>query len=367
MKLRCQRNELAFGVQTVSRAVSGKSTLPILSNVLLEASDGQLQLTATDLELSLRCKIAAEIEEEGAITVPCQLFQDVVTNFVEAQIELRLEENQLNVMAGVSDYNIRTLPAEEYPVLPEADPDQLIRLGQGTLKRLIGLTSFACSKEDTRAIMTGALVEIGGATIRVVATDTHRLALAQSALPEPAEVDTSAIIPARALIAMERVLAPEDERQVEIGLGENLVQISTDDVVMVSRLIDGQFPNYRRVIPAEHDKRLVLEREPFALAVRNVRVVAQRDANKIILETADGVLQLRAESQEVGKGYEEVPVKVEGDDVQIAFNAVYLEDVLRILDVDTVVMDLAGSLSPGVIRLQEDDDYLYVLMPMQLT
>jgi len=184
---------------------------------------------------------------------------------------------------------------------------------------------------------------------------------------EPVEVDASVIVPGRALTAMERDLEADDDQTVEIALGENLIRMATPQTQMVSRLIDGQFPNYRRVIPDEHEKRLLLDRESFAVAVHNVAVVAQRDANKIIMESSGDTLSLRAESQEVGKGYEEVKVKVEGDDVQIAFNAQYLEEVLRTVDCETVIMDLTGSASPGVIRLEGDDTYLYVLMPMQLT
>lgn len=366
MKFYCDRSELASAIQSASRAVTGTSTLAILTNVLLEASGEQIRVSGTDLGLSLRATVKASVEEEGAITVPAQLFQTVVSNFQTAEVTGVLEENTLHLIAGVSEYDILGMPADEYPSFPEVEADQRLQVAQGTLKQVIQRTVFACSKEDMRLIMTGALIEVEGQTIRIVGTDTHRLALAEAQLLEPAQIDVSVIVPAPALQALEQDLEADDELSAEIEISENLIRVSTEKRQMVSRLLDGLFPNYRRVIPKEREKRLILDRETFAIAVRNVAVVAQQNAKKVILESSGDTLSLRAESQAIGRGYEEMKVGVEGEEVQIAFNAEFLEEVLRTVDCETIFLDLSGSASPGVIRLEGDDSYLYVLMPMQL-
>lgn len=367
MKLSSSKKDLYEGLQSVARAVSGRSTLPILSNVMLETKDNVLRLLATDLEIWMECTIPVEAADSGAITVPAKVVSEVVGSLPEAKIVMQSEDSKaLNVTCGRSQYVIQGLPAEEFPTAPRVGKETTLEISQPALKDLIKRVIFAASMDETRLILTGALLVWDGNTLRLVATDMHRLAVDSLVTEGTHEKALSVIVPGRALNEVLRSLSSDPEQKVSIAIGDNQIMFSLGHLVVVSRLIEGQFPNWERVIPSESDKRLVLERTAFAAAVRRAAIVARSEANKVLLRTQNGTLSIQAQSGDVGQAYEEIEVTLEGEDVEIAFNAEYLLDVMGIIETDQVEFGLTGPLSPGVIRPSGDSPYLYVVMPMQM-
>jgi DNA polymerase-3 subunit beta len=359
-------------LQHVSRVVSGRTTLPILSNVLLEASGDTLRMVAYDMEIGAQSSIRVEVGEEGAITVPARMLGDVVAGFPEATVEMASEDRSLlAIHCGRSNYTINGLPAEEYPNLPEVGEGVSFEISQFALRDLIRSTIFAASADETRAILTGVLLRRDAGGVKMIATDSYRLAL--RTVPEGSVANLSGaeewqlIVPSRALQELLRLLDPANtETPVKVTAGEQQVRFEIGPYILVSRLIEGQFPNYERVIPSEAAHRISLNRDDLQGAIRRAAIVAKAEASKLVFRTQDGVLTITAESGDVGKAKEELGATVEGDDIEIAFNAEYLTDVLGVIGSETVLWELTGSLSQGLLKGADDPDYLYVVMPMQL-
>lgn len=364
MKITCERGYLAMALGVASRAVSSRNTLPILSNVLLETEDDRLKLTATDLDTAIRSVIPANVAENGAVAVPAAILSDVVSKLPDAPVTIEMQDGKVTVRSGKSDYTILSLPAEDFPVVPEVREGTDLTLPQATLKDMLRLTTFAASKEETRSILMGVLFEARANTLTLVATDTHRLAWKQAQLGEEVGNPVSAIIPARPLVELERVLKDTAEDTVHIRFGPSQVQFETSDVTLVSRVLDGQFPNYEKVIPRSTERKITFDRTEMLSAVRRVFIVARQNSEKAIFTTKGDLVEMTAESQEVGRAYEEVPIAMDGDNLTIAFNARYLMEVLNILPAEQATIEMSGALNPGILKASDKSDFLYVVMPM---
>lgn len=374
MQAVCPRKDLYEAVQTVGRAVSGRSTLPILSHLLVAPQGDNLKLTATDLEMWMECSLPARIQaslgdddEPAGFTAPARVFTEMLGALPDADVLLDRPDggNTVQVHCARSDYKILGLPAEEFPAPPDVAPTATFTLAGETLRDMIRHVLFAVSTDETRAILTGVLVQFDGSALKMVATDTHRLAVRNAPVSE-GEGNATAIVPARAMNEVLRLATDEDP--VSVSLAQGQARFEVGGTTMVTRLIEGQFPNYERVIPTSHDRKLTLETQEFARAVRRAAIVARDNANRVVLETEGAQLVLSAESGTVGSAREEVEVAREGDDIQIAFNAKYLADVLGVVETEGVVLELTEPLRPGILRPIGDnaDDYLCVLMPMQV-
>lgn len=380
MKVFCKRKDLFEGVQTVGRVVSGRSTLPILSHILLQTADGCLRLMATDFEVGMDVAVPATVSEEGAVTVPGKVVGDILSSLPDSEVSLTVDENNVVELKCLrSDYTIRGLPAQDFPKLPEVQGGRSVEVEQAVLKGIINETVFAVSSDETRALLTGALTVLGDNMLKMVATDTHRLAI--STVPAPGLVadpeDPSAagvIIPSRALRELGRVLDSEPGPKLEVHITRNQVLFRMESVSLVSRLIDGQFPHFERVVPKDYQKRLVLNREEFLAALRRATSILPRDsASRVVLRSSEeGLVDLTAEAGELGRAHEQVEAEREGDPVEIAFNGRYLIDMLSINEAESVLIELTGSLNPGVVKPvfstdePEGRSYLYVLMPMAI-
>jgi DNA polymerase-3 subunit beta len=363
MKITCERSYLSQALGVAGRAVSNRNTLPILSNVLLETEDDRVQLTATDLDTAIRCVLPTLVSENGSVAVPAALLNDVVSKLPDAPVTLEAQDGKVAVRCGKSDYTILSLPAEDFPVVPEVKEGVELTLPQATLKDMLRMTTFAASKEETRSILMGVLFEARGNTLTLVATDTHRLAWKQAILGEEISQPISMIIPAKPLAELERVLKDTIDENVHVRFGTSQVQFETDQVTLVSRVLDGQFPNYEKVIPKNAERKIRIDRGQLLDAVRRVYIVAKQNNEKGVWKTKGDLLEMTAESQEVGKAYEEVPINMDGSDLTIAFNTRYLMEVLNIVDSEEVSFELTGSLNPGILRAT-GSDFLYVVMPM---
>lgn len=368
----CSRKDLFEGVQTVGHAVSGRTSLPMLSHVLVQAEADALRLSATDLELSISLRIPAQIEEPGGLTAHARILTELLGTLPEGDVAISGDASHaMRLHCGRSDYKLLGLPAEEYPRLPEVKEENQFRVAQSLLREMIRQTIFAVSTDEARAMLTGILMVFEGERLQLVSTDTHRLALRSTRVRE-SQGARQAIVPARAMNELLRTLT-DAEGDVEVRLSENQVLFQTPtDITLISRLIEGQFPNYQRVIPTSYQKRLTIEAQPFLQAVRRASIVGRNNANRVTLNTEGDKLTITAESGTEGNAYEELEVAREGEDIRIAFNAKYLMDVLGAIDSEGVYLELSEPLKPGVVRPvpsseePDENEYLCVLMPMQL-
>jgi len=368
MKLTCSRKDLHEAMQTVGRAVSGRSSLPILSNVLLKSQGSdRLRLVATDLEIGMDLSIPAIVEEDGATTAPARVLTEMLSTLPESDVSIEVDEKDtIHLRCERSDYNILGLSADEFPMLPEVPEASGFTIQQALMREMIRQTIFAVATDEARPFLTGILMVLNSNNLRMVATDTHRLSL-RSAEVLSARGSAAAIIPSRAMYELQRVLANEDGPIVEAHIGENQILFTMDDFRLTSRLIEGQFPNYERVIPTNYDKRLTMRTEELLKAVRRARIVARENANRLIFQTDEDRLIITAESGEVGRAREEVEMTREGGDITIAFNAEYLLDALNVMDFEGLHIEMTEPLKPGVLKPAEDVDFIYIIMPMQLT
>jgi DNA polymerase-3 subunit beta len=294
------------------------------------------------------------------------LLSDVVSKLPDAPVTLEAQDGKVAVRCGKSDYTILSLPAEDYPAVPEVSDGTEITIPQGVLKEMLHLTTFSASKEETRSLLMGVLFEARGSTLTLVATDTHRLAWKQAPIGQELSTPVSCVVPAKPLIELERVLKDSSEETVTVRFGASQAQFQTADVTLVSRLLDGQFPNYDKVIPKNPERKITFERNAMLNAIRRVYIVARGSAEKAVLTTKGDVLEITAESPEVGKAYEEVPIAMDGGDITIAFNARYLQEVLGILNEEQASIEMTGALNPGILRPAGNNEFLYVVMPMQV-
>jgi len=367
MNFTCKKKTMHEALQSVARAVSTRSTLPILSNVLIDASGDKLCLMATDLEICITYITDIQVMEEGRVTVPARTLNEVVSSLAEGELSISSDErDMLTLSAAKSKFTIHGLPAEEYPMRPTVPEGINITIPGPVLRDLIRKTIFAAGVDEARQVLTGVLFMWNGSTLNMVATDTHRLAFKSVPAPGITEFPVNAIIPARALQELLRILGSTDD-PVEVHIGEKNVLFIVGAVQLIARLIDGTFPNYERVIPAETQKHMLLNRKLFIEAVRRASIVARAESNKLRFNTSEGTLVITAETSEIGEAREELPVELDGEEVAIAFNADYLLDALTVLDAETIQLNLSGPLNPGLIQADGEPDYKYVVMPMQMT
>lgn len=371
MRIACNRKVLHDALQHVGRVVSGRTTLPILSNVLLEGNGDRLRVVAYDMEMGAESWVGVEVGEAGAITVPARLLGDIVASLPEATVEMEAgERSVLELKCGASDYTINGLPAEEYPVLPEVEAEVSFEVSQGVLKEMIQTTIFAASKDETRAILTGVLLTWDGQRVKMVTTDSYRLALKTAPEGEVKNISAgekwAAIIPARALQELNRMLAPEaEDTPVKVQASSQRIMFEAGPYRLLSRLIEGQFPNYERIIPAESERTITVNREALLGAIKRAAIMARAEASKLVFMAEGETLTIRAESGDVGKAHEELAARIEGEGMTIAFNAEYLTDALSVMDSEEVVWHLGGPLSTALVKGSEDPDYLYMVAPMQ--
>jgi len=353
-------------LQSVSRAIATRSTLPILGNVLLEVRDGQLKLVTTDLEIGMTCILPLDESTEGAVTVPERILQEVVGNLPDTELTISSDDrNLLTVSSAKSKYTIHGLSADDFPILPEVPSETVLSFPGPELRDLVSKTLVAASTDESRQILTGCLLTWNGERVTMVATDTHRLAVKRIPVTGQFTNPVSIIIPARALHELLRLLGSSEE-PVKMNIGSSQVLFAAGRVRLVSRLIEGQFPAYERVIPQDPQKHVIINRQQLLEAVRRAGIVARAESNKIILRSVDTTLTIDAETGDVGKAHEEVPISIEGEPVEIAFNAEYLQDILSVLSTETINLALGGPLNPGLITAPDEGDFQYVVMPMQM-
>ncbi|MBI3362298.1 MAG: DNA polymerase III subunit beta [Chloroflexi bacterium] len=375
MKVSCLQENLAKGLSIVSRAVSARSTLPVLGNILLASDQGRIKLSATNLELGITAWVGGKIEEDGATTVPAKTFVDLVNTLPADKVEMAyaVRTQSLNVKCGAFNNDIKCIDAQEFPIVPQADLDNGIQLNVEDLREMIGHVVFAAATDDSRPILTGVLAKIIGGEVTLAAADGFRLAVRTAHLSAPTGEPISAIIPARALAELGRVSGDQKDPVVmTLPLNRGQVIFHLSNVELVSQLIEGTYPDYQQIIPRSYATRTVMPTASFRKACKAADIFAREAANTARVRVTPGgdlqpgQVEVSATSAETGSNEATVDATVEGQPIEIAFNVRYLLDVLNVIDTENVALETSTATSPGVLRPVGRDDYLYVAMPMHL-
>ncbi|WP_165423619.1 DNA polymerase III subunit beta [Ktedonosporobacter rubrisoli] len=375
MKITCKQQDLSRGLATVGHAVSSRSTLPILVNILLETDQGRLKLSATNLEIRIHCWIEAEVQETGSTTVPAKLITDFVNSLPQAPVEINVAEetNSINIKSVRSSATIKGMDPSEFPLNPitesEANP---VILDAGLLKTMINEVAFAAADDDSRPVFTSVHIEIGNEKLTFAAADSFRLAVRTAALPGNEQEGGSFLVPARTLIELGRILPAEGTVQMIITPNVKQVLFRTERIDLIAQLMEGTFPNFRQIIPKEHSTRAVVETKEFAAAVKSVTPFARDSSNITRLKVTSGdeeggepnALTIEATAEDVGNNVSTINAAVDGPEQQIIFNVKYLADVLSVIGTPEVALELTSDARPGVIRPVGPADYTYVIMPM---
>jgi DNA polymerase III subunit beta len=363
LKATCSRDALSRALGIVSRGVSTRTTVQILAGILLQASGEKLDLAATDMELSLRTSLEAQVEAEGSVVVPGRLLLDLARLLPdeEVSIEHKLEEAAVEVRSGSATYRLHTYNAEDFPRLPDAAAADRHEVDRETLLETVARVSRSASRDESRPVLTGVLMRFEPGKLVMAATDSYRLSVKETAT-EGSVPELEAIVPARALGELARIAQAGDG--IELGVHENQVVFSTGDALLTTRRIDGQFPNYRQLVPEAFDHELTLPRDELLDVVRRVAVMAQRNS-PLRLRFADGELTVSAQTQDVGEARESLPVAFAGEPLEIGFNAEFLRDGVESVTGEQLRLKLISPLRPAVLQ-GEDDDFLYLIMPIRL-
>ena len=363
LKLTCSRDELLRGLGIVSRGVSTRTTVQILSGILLRADGEKLELAATDMEVSLRTAVEAKVETEGSVVVPGRLLLELARLLPEAEVtvEHKLEEAAVEIRCGTASYRLHTYNAEDFPRLPETQGIELHEVDRETVLDTVGRVSRSASRDESRPVLTGVLMRFEPGKLVMAATDSYRLSVKETAL-EGSVPELEAIVPARALGELSRIAV--EGGKLSLGVHENQVVFGTADAWLTSRRIDGQFPNYKQLVPETFEHEVALPREELLDVVRRVSVMAQRNS-PLRLRFADGELTVSAQTQDVGEAHESLPVSFGAEALEIGFNAEFLRDGIDSVAGEQVRLKLISPLRPAVLQ-GEGDDFLYLIMPIRL-
>ncbi|OGX32391.1 MAG: DNA polymerase III subunit beta [Omnitrophica WOR_2 bacterium RIFCSPHIGHO2_01_FULL_48_9] len=363
MKIKLSKDDLLLGIQTVQNVVSSKTTLPILSNILMEAGrKNLLKLNATDLDLGISCEIPVDISEEGAITIPAKRFSDIVKEMPSGDISISVKKNnQIDIEGEKCRFKLIGLPKDEFPKFPEFKDKDGVRLEQSVLKEMLRMTSFAVSHEESRYVLNGVLLEISGSDICIVATDGRRLAKINKELSEPIKKDIKVILPSKAVQEITRNL--KDQGELTLYIGTNQVLFDIDGVLIASRAIEGEFPNYNQVIPKSASQKIKINTQVLLSAIRRANLLSTPDFQAVKFEVFKDKIVISKTTPEIGESREEFSVEYGGPEMVVGFNPHFLIDVLKNITEENVDAELLGPDKPMVIRLK---NYLYLTLPMRL-
>lgn len=365
MKLTIARSELFDALSVVSKGMSSRSTLPILSGILISSLDGEVVFQATDLEVSIKHVCPALIETQGQAVIPGKLLTDIVRSLPEAAVIIDTDGDTATVTCQQSSFTVKTLSPSDFPKFPEVQIEKSVVLPIGTLNSMIKKVSKAVSRDETRAVLTGILLVLDGPTVKMVATDSYRLAVCETAVEREGGEDIEVVIPGRAFDEAMRLAS--GDKNVTIGVSDNQIVFDLESTLFVTRRIEGSFPNYNQLVPQENETMVTVATEDFLTAVKRVSLLALHNTPlRISVNAEDQTLSLSATTQDVGDASEDLMAKVEGKDVEIAFNHTFLMDGLSSTTGDITRLDILSSLKPGLLRSGDSEKYLYLLMPVRL-
>lgn len=363
MKFTISKEEFLGAIQQVQHVVGARTTLAILSNVLLRAKDNVLELTTTDLDVGVSCTVPAEVTEDGATTLPARRLATIIRELPTENVDVVVDsKNTASIRSGPSFFKVLGLSSEEFPALPQFDDAKEFKIDQSILKDCLRKTSYAISTDETRYVLNGILFSFKNSNLTMVATDGRRLAMVEQELEFPQSHETDIIVPTKAVNELARLL--RDQGEAIIRVSNSQVGFDLGDALLVSKLIDGNYPNYRQVIPGEAKERIPLEREPLLRALSRVSLLASDKSNSVKFIFTPGNLEIVASSPDIGEARETLAINYKGTEITIAFNPEFTMAPLRNLSADEVYLHLIDEISPGVVR--SGTGFLYVIMPMRV-
>jgi len=367
LKIIAAKENLLDGINTVQKAVSNKNTIPILSGIYLKAVDNNLYFAATDLEIGIECKVPVQVIEEGEVVLPARHFSELVRKLPNTKIVISYLADiiGINIQYGEAEVNLKGWPGEEFPLIPELEGNFQVDIDAAILKNMIKQTLFATSLDDNRPIFTGVLLEIEDDEVHMVSTDTHRLALRIGKVGKSTDKKLSLIIPGKTLGEVNRIIK-DDEELLTIKGNMNQVSFETQDTKIISRIIEGKFPNYKQVIPQDYKTFIKVKTKAFQETIERANLFSgEKDGISVIkMLILDGILEISSRS-EIGKVEEKLPVYLEGENMEISFNAKYLLDALKVIDSEDLNMTLSGPLSPGIITTGNHNNFTYLILPLR--
>jgi DNA polymerase-3 subunit beta len=376
MKVTVLQENLARGLGTVAKAVSPRSTLPVLANVLIASDEGRLRLSATNLEMGITCWIPARIDEEGSTTVPARTFSDLVSTLPSDQVLLKLDPSTqtLNVRGGTSTNDIKCIDAQEFPPMPVPDFEGAVQINVGDFREMIHQVAFAASSDEARPVLMGVLVQVDQDKLTMAAADGFRLSVRKAVLSTPSPSPVSAIVPAQALKELARVATDSEEPiYMVMPKGRGQVVFRVKDVEVVSQLIDGTFPDFQQIIPRSYKSRTLVSTSSLLKACKQAEIFAREGSNvaRLNIKSAQSEMQpseveISATSEETGKNETIVEATVDGSGLLIAFNVKFLREALEVIRTPNVALETSAPNAPGVVKPVGDDQFLHVIMPMHL-
>jgi len=367
MELVVRKNELLRELQLFQGIVERKNTIPILANVLVEAKGDEIRMLATDLEVALRSRCPATVVKPGSVTIPAKKLYEIVKALPETDVRIESDKNGVKVAADRFDSRMQTLPREDFPTLPDLPGSPRATLPRAAVREMVGKTQYAITGEDTRFFLNGAKFILKPNSLALVATDGHRLALVESTHDTGVTEETGVILPKKTLLELGKLLA-EDDGDVRFESGENHLFFEVGGRVLISRVIDGQFPAYERVIPKGNDKEIEFDRERLTSGVKRVALLSNERSKAVKFDVAKGKVEVTSSSSEFGEAHEQLPVDYAGPALSISFNAQYVLDFLNVVETDVVSLSLKDDVSQAVMKPvgAEGYDYTYVIMPMRI-
>jgi DNA polymerase III subunit beta len=365
MKLSTSTKDLLERLSSVARVASTRSAVQALAGVQLHAADGAVELRATDMEVGLRVPLAAEVARPGDVVLPARLLLDIVRSLRAETTTLEQAEGGVVVSAGTARFTVRTLRGEDFPPLPEPGGDQVVRVPAAAFVATVDKVRRSASRDETRPILTGILVSAAASELRMVATDSYRLSVKETALEEPLQGGFEANVPARALEELRTVVGGTGAEEIEVGVRTNQVVFHAGGVTLSSRLIDGQFPNYRQLLPEGFEHELRIDGKELLEVIERVAIMAQKNA-PLRLRFEEGQLTVSAQTPDVGEAAEPMPIPFSGEPFEIGFNPTFLREGLQSVDSGDVVVKLISPLRPGLIEAGDGSGFLYLIMPIRL-
>lgn len=368
MKLFCSRGDLDYAINIVGKAINPNNTLPVLNNILIKAEGKKLYFSSTNLEIAISCVIDADVRSEGAITVPAKLISSYISLLTDEKVELGVVDGlNLSVNSSSSSTKIKCISPDEFPLIPKIEKGQEITLKIDELYEALTEVVFAASLNTSRPVLSGVLLYSYDKGIKLVATDSYRLAEKSIKITKAPDEPVYSIVPAKTMIELAKIISKAEGKEVKINISKNQALFSVDGVELISRLIEGKFPDYEKIIPKESKTKLEASVEDLSLVLKRVSLFARENNNSVKLSaTNDGKLLVSSEETKVGEEKAEVAIKIEGENNKISLNAQYLLDVLTYISDDKVAIIVNDKASPALIKPIKDDDYVYIIMPLKV-
>lgn len=368
MKLFCAQRDLDYALNIVNKAISPNNTLPVLNNILLKAEGKKLYFSSTNLEIAISCFIDADVRGEGSITVPAKLITNYVSLLTDEKVELSLVEGvSLSINSSTSHTKIKCISADEFPLIPKVEKGHELTAKVDDFYEAINETVFAASLNTTRPVLSGVFIKTDDKGIRMAATDSYRLAEKTLKIENSQKEDVSCIVPAKTMMELGKILSKSSDKNVVLNISKNQILFKVDGIELISRLIEGKFPDYEKIIPKDYKTKFEVSVEDISLVLKRVSLFARENNNSVkVTATNDGKLTISSEETKVGEEKAEVAIKIEGDNNKISLNSQYLLDVLTYIGDDKVIFLMNDKVSPAAIRPLKKDGYVYIIMPLKV-